>query len=119
LASVFEVHFKNIQDEPLDGDPNFFDSGSHLDESLLLNLEEQEALAYAKRIKELYEVSACYAVIFILFLILFHDYLMAYLIFAALGICIILQGLFAFEVFAIFSPKYERKLAEKKLGRKI
>ncbi len=115
LASVFEIEFENIQSERIDN------SGieENMNESTLLSLEEQEALSYAKRVKEFYEVSVRYIVVAIVFLILFQGNSIILAILGALGFCIALQGLLAFEVFGIFSPHYERKLAEKKLGRKI
>lgn len=113
LAAVFETDFETIQSEQLES------IDVPIDESLLINREEQEALLYAKRIKEFYEVLICYGLAVVVFFILFSANPMLYFIFGALGICIFLQGLLAFEVIGIFTPAYEKRLAEKKLGRKI
>lgn len=119
LASVFEVDFSAI----LAGQPESVETISEpesiLGESPSLSYEEQEAPIYAKRIKQFYEVFAGYVVLALIFLVLFQGNSIVLIIFAALGFCIAIQGLVAFEVVGFLSPEYERKLAEKRLKRKI
>ena len=84
-----------------------------------ISFDEQEALAYAKRMKEFYEFLATYLLLAAVFLVAFWGEWIVYLIFAGLGVCLLIQGLLAFEVIGFLSPNWERKFAEKRLGRKL
>ena len=84
-----------------------------------LKADEQQALLYAKRMKEFYEFLITYVVLAIVFLIAFHGEPVVYIIFAGLGVGLIAQGLIAFEVVSFMSPGWEKRLAERKLGRKL
>ncbi len=84
-----------------------------------LKLDEQRALLYAKRIKEFYEYLITYVVLAAVFLVVFHGETVVYILFAGLGVGLIVQGLIAFEVVSFMSPGWERRLAERKLGRKL
>ena len=53
------------------------------------------------------------------FLVVFWGEPIVYLIFAGLGIALIVQGLIAFEIVSFMSPGWERRMAERKLGRKL
>jgi XRE family transcriptional regulator, regulator of sulfur utilization len=108
LASVFEVDLSLLQPE---------------DETMQIETElkadEQQALLYAKRMKEFYEFLFTYVVLAAVFLVVFKGFTLVYIIFAGLGVGLIVQGLIAFEVVSFMSPEWERKLAERKLGRKL
>ena len=69
--------------------------------------------------KEFYEALFTYVVLAAVFLVVFRQEPLAYLIFAGLGLGLIVQGLIAFEKVSFLSPNWERKLAEKRLGRKL
>ncbi len=84
-----------------------------------LKADEQRALLYAKRMKEFYEFLITYVVLGAVFLVVFHGEPVVYIIFAGLGVGLIVQGLIAFEVVSFMSPGWEKRLAEKKLGRKL
>ena len=84
-----------------------------------LKVDEQYALLYAKRMKEFYEFLVTYLILAAVFLVVFHGVSIVYIIFAALGVGLIVQGLIAFEVISFMSPDLERRLAERKLGRKL
>ena len=84
-----------------------------------LAADEQLALMYAKRMKSFYEQLIAYVVIAVIFLIVFHGEWLVYLVLAGVGIGVAIQGLMAYEVINFMSPKWERKMAEKKLGRKL
>jgi len=108
LASVFEVDHSIFQPEE-----------PHMLENDDLKTDEKEALLYAKRMKEFYESLVTYVVLAIVFLVVFFGNPIVYIIFAALGVALVFQGLIAYEVISFMSPKFERSLAEKKLGRKL
>ena len=84
-----------------------------------LKADEQQALLYAKRMKEFYEFLVTYVVLAAVFLVAFHGEPVVYIIFAGLGAGLVVQGLIAFEVISFMSPGWERRLAERKLGRKL
>lgn len=84
-----------------------------------LKADEQLALLYAKRMKEFYEFLITYVVLAAVFLVVFRGEAVVYIIFAGLGVGLIVQGLIAFEVVSFMSPGWERRLAERKLGRKL
>lgn len=108
LASVFEVDLSIIQPEEIT-----------MNDEVNLKSDEQEAMVYAKRIKEFYEFLFVYVVLAIVFFIKFYDEPKVYVVFGGLGVALIVQGLIAFEKISFFSPNWEKKLVEKKLGRKL
>ena len=74
--------------------------------------------------KEFYEYLITYVVLAAVFLVVFHGEPVVYIIFAGLGVGLIVQGLIvqgliALEVVSFMSPGWERRLAERKLGRKL
>jgi len=108
LAAVFEVDLLTIQPEEV-----------AMNNEVNLKSDEQEAMAYAKRIKEFYEFLFVYIVLAIVFLIKFSSEPKVYVVFAGLGIALIIQGLIAFEKISFLSPSWEKRLIEKRLGRKL
>jgi transcriptional regulator with XRE-family HTH domain len=108
LASVFEVDLSLLQPED-----------TSMNNDTELKVDEQYALLYAKRMKEFYEFLVTYLILAAVFLVVFHGVSIVYIIFAALGVGLIVQGLIAFEVISLMSPDWERRLAERKLGRKL
>jgi len=85
-----------------------------------INDEEKLAMRYAKNIKEFYT----HLIFYLIFppIIAFNNGLSdskTWLICGAWTIGIIIHGLYAHEKITIFSPNWERKLIEKKLGRKL
>lgn len=108
LASVFEVDLSLLQSED-----------TSMNNDTELKVDEQYALLYAKRMKEFYEFLVTYLILAAVFLVVFHGVSIVYIIFAALGVGLIVQGLIAFEVISFMSPNWERRLAERKLGRKL
>lgn len=108
LASVFEVELSLLQPED-----------EQMQNETKLKADEQLALLYAKRMKEFYEFLFTYVVLAAVFLVVFHGFTLVYIIFAALGVGLVVQGLIAFEVVSFMSPEWERRLAERRLGRKL
>lgn len=108
LASVFEVDLSLLQPED-----------EHMQDETELKADEQKALFYAKRVKEFYEFLVTYILMAIVFITLFHSEPVVYIILGGLGAGLIVQGLTAFEIISFMSPGWERRLAERKLGRKL
>lgn len=84
-----------------------------------LKADEQLALLYAKRMKEFYEFLFTYVILAAVFLVVFHGVTLVYIIFAGIGVGLVVQGLIAFEVVSFMSPEWERRVAERRLGRKL
>lgn len=108
LAAVFEVDLSQLQPE---------------EEAMLneadLKFDEQEALAYAKRIKEFYEYLITYLALAAVFLITMYDEPLVWVVFIGIGIGVVVQGLIAYEVISFMKPNWEKRIAEKRLGRKL
>lgn len=108
LASVFEVDLSLLQPED-----------EQMQDDTELKLDEQRVLLYAKRMKEFYEHLITYLILAAVFLFMFHGEPVVYIVFAGLGVGLVVHGLIAFEVISFMSPGWERRLAEKRLGRKL
>jgi transcriptional regulator with XRE-family HTH domain len=108
LASVFEVDLSLLQPED-----------ETMQNETELKTDEQQALLYAKRMKEFYEFLMTYVVLAAVFFVVFHGQPVVYIVFAGLGVAVIVQGLIAFEVISFMNPGWEKRLAERKLGRKL
>lgn len=108
LASVFEVDLSVFQAED-----------STMNKEEILKNDEQEAIQYGKRVKEFYEQLISYFVISLIFLVVFGGDAFIYMVLGGVGVCLIIHGLITFEVIHILSPNIERKLVEKRLGRKL
>jgi transcriptional regulator with XRE-family HTH domain len=108
LASVFEVDLSLFQPED-----------ESMETESAMKQDEQRALLYAKRMKEFYEYLISYVVLAAAFPFAGFDEPVVYLVFAGVGVGLIVQGLIAFEVVSFMTPGWERRLAERKLGRKL
>jgi len=108
LASVFEVDLSVFQSED-----------ATMDNEGKLKEDEQEAMLFGKRAKEFYEQLLSYVVISVVFLLVFGGSAHLYMVLGGVGIGMIIYGLITFEVIRIISPGFERRLVEKRLGRKL
>lgn len=115
LAAVFEVDLTIIR--PEDTNMNITEQKPIDDRSL--KADEQEALLYAKRIREFYEYLFTWLVLAAVFFTMAYDHPGVYILFGATGLWGIYLGLTAFGVIKFLQPEWERKLVEKKLGRKL
>jgi len=113
LASVFEVDLSLFQpeDEQMHNQTEL--SGTEL------KADEQLALLYAKRMKEFYEFLTTYVILAAVFFFAFHDHPVVYYVFGGLGAALIVQGLIAFGIIDFMGPGWEKKIVERKLGRKL
>lgn len=110
LAAVFEVDCSTFTSEDND-----------MTEKEELTDEDIEAMTYAKEVKDFLTgaVSTYFVLAACLFIAYGFDKPMLYVIFGVVGAALILQGLIGFEAIRLPFQKMERRLAEKKLGRKL
>ena len=85
-----------------------------------LEPEEAEALEYAKGVKDFFGGLIAYIILAIVFFSIrgFEEPIL-YWVFGGVGLALIVQGLMAFEVIRLPFQHFERKVAEKRLGRKL
>jgi hypothetical protein len=80
-------------------------------------------MAYVKELKGFYSDLISFIVIipalFILNYVVSPGYIWAWWVLFGWGIGLASHALTVFEVFSIFSPNWERKVIEKRLGRKL
>lgn len=125
LASVFEVPFTtlrsgdttmNTQDTV---EPVATTEPASTDNPMVTD-DEKQAMQYVKGLKEFYTHAGMYAV-FLICMIVFGRFTETKLIwgFVGWGIGVGLHGLVAYEVVGFFSADWEKRLIEKKLGRKL
>jgi peptidoglycan biosynthesis protein MviN/MurJ (putative lipid II flippase) len=85
--------------------------------------DEKEALAYVKDIKGFYSDLMSFIVIvpalFILNYFTSPAYMWAWWVLFGWGISLAIHALSVFEFFHLFSPDWEKKQIEKRLGRKL
>lgn len=84
-----------------------------------LQHDEQRALQYAKRVKGFYEGLITYVVMAAVFFYFGYDEPLVYWVFGGIGLGLLVQGLIAFEKISFISPGWEKRLVERKLGRKL
>ncbi len=108
LASVFEVELSTFQIEE-----------TAMSNKESLEIDECEAIAYGRNKKQFYEGLIVYAVIVVAFIAIFGANTFVLSVLGVAGLGPLIQGLITFEVINILSPKAERKIVEKRLGRKL
>ncbi|WP_417683435.1 helix-turn-helix domain-containing protein [Pseudidiomarina aquimaris] len=113
LAAVFEVDLSQLQPE----DDTMKDDA--MKDDATLQHDEQRALQYAKRVKSFYEGLITYLVMAAVFFYFGYDEPLLYWVFGGIGLGLVVQGLIAFEKISFLSPGWEKRLVERKLGRKL
>lgn len=95
------------------------ESSSTLDKPVIAD-DEKLALQYVKGLKEFYSHAGMYAIFLVSFLALgrFTDPKLVWG-FVGWGVGVILHALVAYEVIGLFSAGWEKRLVEKRLGRKL
>ena len=115
LAAVFEVDLSTfISEDELVNDHH------EAQEKIELRSDEAEAINYAKGIKEFFGGLLAYVVLAVVFFAVagFNEPVL-YWIFLGVGIGLIVQGLMAFEVIRLPWHNWEKRMIEKRLGRKL
>ena len=111
LAAVFDVHVESL---PMEKDMTQDDQ---------IDKTEQQAMEYVRDIKGFYSHAIKYVVVisllFVINLATDASYIWAWWPMLGWGIGLLSHGLNVFEVFNLFSPSWERRQIEKRLGRKL
>jgi len=109
LAAVFEVDFST-----------FISEDDDMKEKEQLQDDEARAMNYAKTVKDFCSGVVVYGVLSAsFFTILGFGEPVLYWVFGAIGLGLVVQGLMVFEVIRLPFQDLERRIAEKKLGRKL
>ena len=109
MASVFEVDVSSFNLEKAD-----------MLEKAELKPDEKEAIEYAKGVTEFFHGLVAYVVIAVIFFAVFgFDRPILYWIFLGIGAGLAIQALFTFEIFRFSFQDWEKRIAEKRLGRKL
>jgi transcriptional regulator with XRE-family HTH domain len=125
LASVFEVDLATFHPEQPDMTQTQAPTGPQTPPpgtatTAQITPEETASLVYAKNVKEFYQGIIVYVVLAVVFFAKFgfHEPVVWW-VFGGAGAGIALQGLLAFEKIRLPSVDWEKRIAEKKLGRKL
>ncbi|MCH8493432.1 MAG: helix-turn-helix transcriptional regulator [Idiomarina sp.] len=109
LASVFEVDISSFNLEE-----------TEMKTKIELKQDEKEAIEYAKGAKEFIDGVIAYVVIAVVFFAFFgFDTPLLYWVFSGIGVGLIIQALFTFEIIRFPFQNWEKWIAEKRLGRKL
>ncbi len=121
LAAVFEVDIQTFQPPPPET-PDMAHTDPHPDtqaQTATLKDDEQQALAYAKRLMDLGQSALAYIIIAVTFLVFMGPEPILLVILGAIGAGLLIQTVFALEILRLPTVNLERALAERKLGRKL
>lgn len=125
LAAVLEVNVQSLRHgEPVMTDitptntPPADSEPSDIDPTV--STDEADAMQYVKGIKEFYTHAGMFALFAVVFLI-FKRPEEPKIVWGFLGwgVGVVLHGLVAFEIVNVFNAGWEKKLIEKRLGRKL
>lgn len=109
LAAVFEVDVTTFTAEDDD-----------MTEHERLRADEVRAMEYAKGVKDFLGGVAVYFILAVCFFAVFgFGEPLLYLIFGAIGLGLVIHGLMVYEIIRLPFQDFERRIAEKKLGRKL
>lgn len=109
LAAVFEVDISSFISEETD-----------MPEKAELQRDEQAAIEYAKGVKEFIQGLGAYLVLAVVFFaIMGFDRPVLWWVFLGVGAGLAIQALFTFEIIRLPFQDWEKRLAEKKLGRRL
>jgi len=123
LAAVFQININDLQPES-DMDTrtndNTENNSSH---TVQLSIEEKKAMEYVEGIKSFYQNLFTFVIVIscltALNLFISPEYLWVLWCAGGWGVGIILHGIYTFNLFSLFSPEWEKKEIEKRLGRKL
>jgi len=124
LAAVFEVNVTTFIKERNDMTRTEHQTADTNDEqdptNEHLEPEEAEAIEYAKGIKDFFTGVLSFVILAVVFFMIFgFDEPVLYVIFGGIAVWVAVQGLVAFEIIRMPFQNMERRIAEKKLGRKL
>jgi len=123
LAAVFQINLNDLQPENDMETQTSNKTNSDNTQAIQLNIGEKKAMEYVEGIKGFYQHLFSYIpTIVILAVINFlftPDFFWVIFPMIGWGIGIISHGVQAFELFSLFSPEWEKKQIEKRLGREL
>lgn len=122
LAAVFEVNVTTFTKErsEMTGTENELPEPTAKTSDEQLEPEEAEAIEYAKGIKDFYSGVISFVILAVVFFMIFgFAEPVLYVIFGGIALWVAVQGLVAFEIIRMPFQNMERRIAEKKLGRKL
>jgi len=126
LAAVFQVNINDLQPES-DMETQTHYTTDNIDKNITKTIQvddqEKKAMEYVDGIKRFYQSLYTYFITigFLTAINLFVSPETLWVLWCAggWGIGLTIHGLYAFEVFAFFSPQWEKKQIEKRLGREL
>lgn len=108
LAAVFEVDLVTLQP-----------GEAEMNQQTSVSQDEKAAMEYIKGLKEFWTHLLMYIVMASAFLIFGFDRPMVPWLMLGWGVGVVLHGLVAYEYLGFFGPNWERRMIEKRLGRKL
>lgn len=109
LAAVFEVELSTLQP----GDESMSNEQT-------VTADEKAAMDYVRGVKEFWSHALMYAVFSVVFLLVMGpEKPVVFWGFIGWGVGVIFHGLVAYEIINVFSANWERRMIEKRLGRKL
>jgi len=123
LAAVFQININDLQPENNMDTQTNHTTEHNIAAAIKVNSEEKKAMEYVDGVKSFYQHLFSYVLIIsILALVnVFTSPTYLWVVFPAMGwgIGLIFHGISAFELFSLFSPEWEKKQIEKRLGREL
>jgi transcriptional regulator with XRE-family HTH domain len=111
LSDAFEIDIATLQE------------GLTMHNDKTLNTEEERAIAYVRDLKGFYSHAIKYAIIvtglFLFNLIKSPEHMWVYWVMFGWGIGLVVHALNVFEVFHFFSPDWEKRQIERRLGKEL
>ncbi len=118
FASVFEVDITTFNYTDTFKEDQTMNTPTN--QTVQIEKDEEQALSKAKSVKDFAEEIVTFLIIFAVFAVtLGITKPVMYLVFLGVGLCLVVQGLFVFEIVRLPTTSLERWIAEKLLGRKL
>ena len=117
LAAVFEVDISTFDSSTNDTGDSSMNEHSH--EIVQVSEEEQSALEYVKQLKEFYTHLLLYVIFAVVLLWERSDDPMVMWGLAGWTVGVVIHGLVAYEKINLFGAGWEKRMIEKRLGRKL
>lgn len=123
LAAVFQINLNDLQPENDMNTQTNNNIDNNNNQTVQLNVEEKKAMEYVEGIKSFYQHLFSYiptiAILVAINFLFTPDFFWVIFPIIGWGIGIISHAVQAFELFSLFSPEWEKKQIEKRLGREL
>lgn len=121
LAAVFQIDINELQTEKVMNKP--IAENAQILNNYQVSIEEKKAIEYVEGIKAFYQNLFSFIItiscLTVLNLVISPNDLWVIWCIIGWGVGLIFHGIQAFELFSLFSPKWEKAQIEKRLGRKL